>query len=474
MTAPKLFISYSWTTPSHEQWVLDLAERLRQDNIDVILDKWDLREGHDAYAFMERMVTDKEIKKVAIICDAAYVRKANERARGVGAETQIITGEIYGTTTQDKFVAVIAEKDDDGKPYLPAYYTGRIHIDLADLDRHEEQYERLVRWVFDKPLYVKPPLGKTPAFLEAATAVTIGNRSSMKRTLDQLRDGEPTAAAALDDYLSSVAEGVEQLRILKVPGIEFDQQVIDSIDAFSPTRDELLGVVRTISRYQPTDENLTKVHRFFEKLLRYHGPLSNVSSWSSDDFDNFVFLTYELFVHTIAILLDGDRFEQAAMLMETDFYIERNVSSGGEPMASATTLDRDLESLERRNHRLGLKRVSLRADLLHERTKTMPVRFELLAQADLVLFLHFRRRGLHWWPYTSLYLGSGRTPLPLFARANSTRFFEKMRVLFGVDTGTQLRDFLQQLEANDDLPRWGHRRLPIQWLSAAESLATKP
>jgi hypothetical protein len=122
MTAPKLFISYSWTTPSHEQWVLDLAERLRQDNIDVILDKWDLREGHDAHAFMERMVTDKEIKKVAIICDAVYVRKANERARGVGAETQIITGEIYGTTTQDKFVAVIAEKDDDdGKPYLPAW-----------------------------------------------------------------------------------------------------------------------------------------------------------------------------------------------------------------------------------------------------------------------------------------------------------------------------------------------------------------
>ena len=75
---------------------------------------------------------------------------------------------------------MIAEKDDDGKPVLPAYYTGYIHIDLADPDRHGEQHERLVRWVFDKPLHVKPPLGKTPAFLEAATAVVIGNRSSMK------------------------------------------------------------------------------------------------------------------------------------------------------------------------------------------------------------------------------------------------------------------------------------------------------
>jgi len=53
LSAPKLFISYSWTIPSHEQWVLDLAERLRQDNIDDILDKWNQRQGHDAHAFME-------------------------------------------------------------------------------------------------------------------------------------------------------------------------------------------------------------------------------------------------------------------------------------------------------------------------------------------------------------------------------------------------------------------------------------
>jgi len=37
---------------------------LRESGVDVILDKWDLREGHDAYAFMEKMVTDPQIKKV--------------------------------------------------------------------------------------------------------------------------------------------------------------------------------------------------------------------------------------------------------------------------------------------------------------------------------------------------------------------------------------------------------------------------
>jgi len=44
---PKVFISYSWSSPQHEQWVLDLAERLSGDGIIVVLDKWDLKEGQD-------------------------------------------------------------------------------------------------------------------------------------------------------------------------------------------------------------------------------------------------------------------------------------------------------------------------------------------------------------------------------------------------------------------------------------------
>ncbi|TXN06951.1 TIR domain-containing protein [Methylobacterium sp. WL103] len=60
---PKVFISYSWTTPDHEAWVIRFAEELRSQAVDVILDKWDLREGHDANVFMEQMVSREDIKK---------------------------------------------------------------------------------------------------------------------------------------------------------------------------------------------------------------------------------------------------------------------------------------------------------------------------------------------------------------------------------------------------------------------------
>jgi hypothetical protein len=118
MEAPKLFISYSWSNPSHEQWVLDLASELRESGVDVILDKWDLKEGYDAVAFMEKMVTDPQIRKVVIVSDDIYAAKADGRAGGVGTETQIISKEVYENQEQDKFVAVVAQKNEVGKPYL--------------------------------------------------------------------------------------------------------------------------------------------------------------------------------------------------------------------------------------------------------------------------------------------------------------------------------------------------------------------
>jgi SEFIR domain len=91
---PKAFISYSWSSDQHQKWVLDLATQLREHGVDVTIDKWDLKEGHDAIKFMEKMVTDLEIKKVIIVLDRTYAEKADGRKGGVGTETQIISPEI--------------------------------------------------------------------------------------------------------------------------------------------------------------------------------------------------------------------------------------------------------------------------------------------------------------------------------------------------------------------------------------------
>src|SRR5438067_2396699 len=143
MLAPKVFISYSWSSLEHEQWILDLAKNLVESGVDIILDKWNLREGQDKYAFMERMINDAEINKVLIVCDRTYAEKADARLGGVGTESQIISAEVYSKVEQSKFVPIVSELTEDGAPILPAYLRGRIFIDMSNAANRYENMEQL-------------------------------------------------------------------------------------------------------------------------------------------------------------------------------------------------------------------------------------------------------------------------------------------------------------------------------------------
>ena len=106
--APKVFLSYSWSSPEHTEWVLELAGRLRDPGgVEVVLDRWHLRPGQDKYNFMEQMVQDETVRKVLMICDRAYTEKADARKGGVGDETQIISSEVYKSVDQKKFLPII-------------------------------------------------------------------------------------------------------------------------------------------------------------------------------------------------------------------------------------------------------------------------------------------------------------------------------------------------------------------------------
>ena len=127
---PKIFISYSWESENTKNMTIELAEALLRHGIDVVLDVWDLKPGQDMYAFMERSVKDEEIDRVLMICDKSYAKKADSRKGGVGAETTVISYEVYNDTQQEKFIPIIIEVDDDEKPFLPAYLKSKMYINL--------------------------------------------------------------------------------------------------------------------------------------------------------------------------------------------------------------------------------------------------------------------------------------------------------------------------------------------------------
>lgn len=166
---PKVFISYAWTSEEYTENVVSLAERLVHDGIDVVLDKWDLKEGQDKYKFMEQSVQNSEIKKVLILCNSVYRERADNRTGGVGDETLIITPEIYSSSNQTKFIPVIFDNTDN-KSVIPTYLNSRIYIDLSNMNNqrdYEKNYEKLVRNIWNKPEFEKPKLGAMPKWLDS-------------------------------------------------------------------------------------------------------------------------------------------------------------------------------------------------------------------------------------------------------------------------------------------------------------------
>ncbi len=202
---PKLFISYSWTSPQHEKWVVELAEKLRDSGVDAIFDKWDLKEGHDVTKFMEKMVTDSTIDKVLMVVDKNYTEKANTGEGGVGKETQIISKGVYENKWQEKFVALVLDKDENGTPYLPVYYQSRKYIDFPK-SYGKKELENLLRWIFNKPLDVKPALGKPPAFVSDETRNDIPTTVAQPSTTKAIKDykGNSSNQTIYDDMVKHI------------------------------------------------------------------------------------------------------------------------------------------------------------------------------------------------------------------------------------------------------------------------------
>ena len=161
---PKIFISYSWKSEPTKTMTRELAEALLRHGIDVVLDIWDLKPSQDIYAFMEQSVKDEGIDRFLMICDKSYAEKADSRKGGVGAETTVISYEVYNDTQQEKFIPIVIEVDEDNTPFPPAYLKTKIYIDLSG-EHYESGYNQLLRIIYEQPENRKPAFGTPPEFL---------------------------------------------------------------------------------------------------------------------------------------------------------------------------------------------------------------------------------------------------------------------------------------------------------------------
>lgn len=481
MSDPKLFISYCWSNTEHEEWVLRLGTELRENGVNVVLDKWDLKEGNDANAFMEKMVSDEDIKKVILVIDDLYSEKANKRAGGVGTETQIISAEVYESVDQNKFVAVISSRDKEGNAKLPVFYKSRIYIDLSDEDLYGKNFEQLLRWVYDKPFNIKPELGKKPAFLDEEIGVSLGTSVSFRRLIEAVKNARPHSNGALTEYFNLFAENLCKFRLEPSNGVtDFDEQVIESISQFVPARSELIEVFASIAQYDKTNTVAPIFHRFFESLLPYLDRLEGVNYYHEWDWDNLKFIVQECFILCIAICIKYERFDVIEHLLKQRYYIVKDDSHGQSIMESFGVFRNDLRSLKNRSDRLNLQRFSLHADLIKERCTDSGISFNYIMQADFLLYLAEAIQGLKegcrqmWWPETLVFKSCHGGAFEIFLRSESTEYFNRIAPMLDVKFKSELEPLVEALKNGAvHIPKWGFDRIAPLELMNYEKLCSR-
>ena len=462
MISPKVFISYSWHPEENKIRVQQLAKRLMSDGVDVTVDVWSLKDGQDKYVFMEKMVTDPDINKVLIICNKDYAEKADGRKGGVGTESTIMSDEIYSKADQTKFLPVVFEKGNDGMIYKPHFLKSRIHIDMSSDDSYEMGYEQLLRDIFDKPLIKKPALGTMPAFLETDEPILLSTAKE-QRFLKVKNEESSSFKDWVERYLEKLIASLGQFKISFRGGNAKDlvDLIEKSIDSMQVVTNDFINFLETVSANEECKGE--QFVDFFENLLQYYED-NNIALPTSDSVsylvnDNYRFFNYELFLSFASIMLKHQRFDIIRDVVSADFCILSN-RMGREVMPLNYvefqkynyTLDRFKKNLMNSNL------ISEAATLL--KSKMEGKLFEKMIEADILLYylslVYVKTEEVYdtWYPELSIY-NSSFTILPKLV---SSRYFEKAKVLFGVDDKESFVTLAKGLK--DNLQRDGYHHIP--------------
>ena len=460
--APKVFISYSWKPAQHQQKVIALAERLMGDGVNVVLDVWDLREGQDKNQFMERMVTDAEIKRVLLICNKDYKEKADGRRGGVGAESMIMSGEIYAKAEQTKFIPLIFEADDNGDAYTPVFVHSRIYLDFKDEHVIEDSYEQLIRNIFDKPARKKPPLGIPPSYLDDAEPTRLATAHQVATIKNAFINERKNAPLLVKQYYSAFIKAIKDFEPVEKEFTpeNFIELTLSRIEKISPLRDDFVHFLETYLEVA-IDFDQESFHDFFEELVPYFFEKAyqsyNADTIYSLQFDYLRFFLYELLLHCTAVLLKREKFDILAGLLYDTFVIFRE--HGDAKVVDFRMLNLPVATLNKhQNERFQLNRVSVVGDNIKKRaSEKYP--FDELKQADLILFHVSELSGFvpnassraYWRPETTPYSTYG---LPVFSRMVSQRYFEKIKVLFDVQTKEELAEKIKAFETDSFTQVW--------------------
>ena len=189
----------------------------------------------------------------------------------------------------------------------------------------------------------------------------------------------------------------------------------------------------------------------------------------------------------MAICLKHERYEVASFLLNEQYFVPNVSDPRQETMKSFTVFNHNLQSINDQSERTKRRTLSVHSDLLDLRCNILGIDLRQLQQADFVAFqrsemIHDRESYWNWFPNTLLFIGHNG-PFEIFAKSSSCKYFNKVKVLFGIDAKDQLKPLLDSYDrAEKHIPTW-HNENQHSWqqptfspsyLLGYEKLCTRP
>ncbi|PZT98089.1 MAG: hypothetical protein DI622_22665, partial [Chryseobacterium sp.] len=362
----------------------------------------------------------------------------NNKSGGVGIESLIISDDIYNQTSQTKFIPIVMEYDNDGNPLVPTFVKTRIFIDLSNENDFEENYEKLIRNIYNKPLSKRPPIGKMPIHLLDDGPIYLLTANKVSTLKNSLINNKPNSKLLIKDYLNTFIDALLSFKIdsRSLDHSNFIDKVEKSIDDLQALKNDFLDFINVICKFS-SESFENDIFDFFENLLQTFEDndilLVSGNSLDSLSHDNFKFFLYDLFLSIISTLIKYEKFEEISILVKNNFIISRK--SGKTDVVNFVKFRTYNYTLnEFKNRSINPKRISVVADKIKQYATIM--NFKDLKEADLLLYylsLFYPGKNQffkYWFPETSCYNSFDVTILP---KIISKRFFEKVKIIFNVN-----------------------------------------
>jgi len=445
LLSPRVFISYSWSSPGHQDRIRQWAEQLASDGVDVILDIWDLKEGDDKYAFMEKMATDETVTHVLVFSDSEYAAKADARKAGVGTESQIISREVYSKVKQSKFIPIVCELDESGKPCLPTFLKSRIWIDFSSPQAVNDNWEKLIRFLYGKPAYEKPTLGKPPTYVTTDVTAPASPAIAKFRALEQaILQGKRGLRRYRQDFLDACYTYADALRIRERPNIEnMGERVLQDCGKLKLVRDHLIDWVLLESEADPSEDFGDALIAMLERLLELKSRPPELNPWNDAWFEAHRVFVYETFLYIVAALLKSEAFDILHLVFTSHYLLPETEAYGPKRFVTFDAFYGYSETLQVLAPE-GRKLLAPAAELIRRQADRTDIHFADVMQAELlVLMMAFITDDVKWYPQT-LHYSSRSGGFPFFIRAAQHRHFKNLARITGIHTADELRESVKR------------------------------